>query len=97
MKIDFVSDVSCSWCAIALHSLEKEACFTEGGDPSDREVLAQAAEAAGLDPARAREVLAGGTYAKEVWAQERFYRDQGGQPPEVFEQALRQIAAQAAA
>jgi len=64
---------------------------------------------AGLSGARAREVLAGDTYAAEVREQERFFTGNGinavpavivnerhlisgGQPPEVFEQALRQIA-----
>jgi len=95
------------------HALKKAllaAYFTEGRNMEDHEVLAQAAAAAGLDAARAREVLAGGAHAEAVREQERFYTDrgihgvpavvindrhliQGGQPPEVFEQALRQIAA----
>ena len=86
------------------------AYFTEGRSPEDHEVLAQAAVEAGLDAARAREILAGDEFAKEVREREQFYLDngihavpaviindrhliQGGQPPEVFEQALRQIAA----
>jgi predicted DsbA family dithiol-disulfide isomerase len=94
------------------HALFK-AYFTEGRNPSDREVLAQLAGEAGLDVARAREILASDTYAPEVREQERWYQEQGihsvpavivndrhliqgGQPAEVFEQALRQIAAQPA-
>lgn len=41
-----------------------EAYFTHGRNVSDAEVLADAAEAAGLDRARAAEVLAGGTLAQ---------------------------------
>ena len=92
------------------HALFK-AYFTDGRNPSDREVLAQLAGEVGLDPARAREILASDTYAQDVREHERWYLDQGiqsvpavivndrhliqgGQPAEVFEQALRQIAAQ---
>jgi predicted DsbA family dithiol-disulfide isomerase len=97
----------------ALKHALLSAYFTEGRDPSDHEVLVQAAGQAGLDAGRAREVLESGAYAEEVREQERFYLDhgihavpavivnerhliQGGQPPEVFEQALRQIASQPA-
>jgi predicted DsbA family dithiol-disulfide isomerase len=85
-----------------------------GENPGDHEVLAQAAAQAGLDAAQARDVLASGRYADEVRAEERHWQElgissvpsvvvdgqyliQGGQPPEVFEQALRQIATAAAA
>ncbi|MCW7539621.1 DsbA family oxidoreductase [Aquabacterium sp. A7-Y] len=87
------------------------AYFTEGENPGDTEVLVRAAEAAGLDGQRAREVLVSGAYADEVRSAERHYLDhgihsvpavivndrhliQGGQPSEVFERALRQIAAE---
>ncbi|WP_213981345.1 DsbA family oxidoreductase [Sphingomonas sp. dw_22] len=90
-----------------------EAYFTEGKDPSDPEVLAAAAEKAGLDAETAREVLSSGRYAQEVRDAERLWQSRGinsvpaividgkylisgGQPPEAFEQALREIAAQAA-
>lgn len=90
-----------------------EAYFTEGKDPSDPEVLAAAAEKAGLDADAAREVLSSGRYAQEVRDAERLWQSRGinsvpaividgkylisgGQPPEAFEQALREIAAQAA-
>lgn len=94
------------------HALFK-AYFTDGRNPSDPEVLAQLAGEAGLDVARAREVLTSEAYAQEVREQERWYQEQGihsvpavivndrhliqgGQPVEVFEQALRQIAAEPA-
>lgn len=87
------------------------AYFTEGRNPSDREVLIDVATQAGLDPVRAREVLEAGRYADEVREREQFYGQQGiravpsviiddryliqgGQPVEVFEQALRQIASE---
>jgi predicted DsbA family dithiol-disulfide isomerase len=89
------------------------AYFTEGKSPADHEVLAEAAEKAGLDSVAAREVLASGRYAEEVRHAEQLWRSRGidsvpaivingrylisgGQPPEAFEQALRQIAEQAA-
>lgn len=87
------------------------AYFTDGRDPSDREVLIELATQAGLDPVRAREILELDLYADEVRERERFYGErgiqavpsvivndqyliQGGQPVEVFERALRQIAAE---
>ncbi len=87
------------------------AYFTEGRNPSDREVLIDVATQAGLDAVRAREVIESGRYADEVREREQFYGQQGiravpsvivddryliqgGQPVEVFEQALRQIAAE---
>lgn len=65
--------------------------------------------AAGLDPARAREIVEEDEFAAEVREREALYLSQGvhavpsvivndrhliqgGQPPETFEQALRQIA-----
>lgn len=87
-----------------------KAYFTDGQSPASHEVLVKAAAEAGLNEARAREVLASGEYAGEVREREQFYLTQGihsvpaviindrhlisgGQPAEVFEQALRQIAA----
>jgi predicted DsbA family dithiol-disulfide isomerase len=78
-------------------------------NPGAREVLLRAAEEAGLDVERARDVVDSGRYADEVRAAERHWQSlgihavpsvivndrhiiQGGQPPEVFEQALRQLA-----
>jgi predicted DsbA family dithiol-disulfide isomerase len=49
------------------------AYFTEGRNPSDREVLIDVAAQAGLDPVRAREVLESGRYADEVREREQFY------------------------
>ena len=94
--------------AALKHALFK-AYFTDGQDPSDAEVLVQAAIAAGLDAQRARAVLASGAFAGAVRAREQFYQRQGiqsvpavvindrhliqgGQPVEVFERALRQLA-----
>jgi predicted DsbA family dithiol-disulfide isomerase len=74
------------------------------------EVLVRCAERAGLDAARAAAVIDADEFADAVRERERFYLEagihsvpavivndrhliQGGQPPEVFEQALRQIAA----
>ena len=89
-----------------------KAYFTDGENPSSHEVLVRVAGEAGLDPVRAREILATAEYTDEVRQRESFYLGQGihsvpaviindrhlisgGQPPEVFEQALRQIAAAA--
>jgi predicted DsbA family dithiol-disulfide isomerase len=99
---------------LALKKALFKAYFTDGRSPEDKQVLLDSAEAAGLDVARAREILAGDEYAQDVRDQEQFYLShgihavpavivndrhliQGGQPPEVFEQALRQIASGAAA
>jgi predicted DsbA family dithiol-disulfide isomerase len=85
------------------------AYFTEGRDPSDREVLIDVAQKAGLDAERARQILSSDEYAQDVRDRERFYSErgihavpaviindrhllQGGQPVEIFEQALRQVA-----
>jgi predicted DsbA family dithiol-disulfide isomerase len=93
----------------ALKKLLLKAYFTDRQNPSDPEVLAQAAADAGLDAARAREILASDEYADETRERERMYTDagihsvpaiiindhhliSGGQPVEVFERALRQIA-----
>ncbi|AYQ29715.1 MULTISPECIES: DsbA family oxidoreductase [unclassified Polaromonas] len=87
-----------------------KAYFTDGQSPASHDVLVKAAVSAGLDEARAREVLASDEYADDVREREQFYLTQGihsvpaviindrhlisgGQPAEVFEQALRQIAA----
>ena len=88
-----------------------EAYFTNCLDPSEHDVLADAAQRAGLDRDAAVEVLASGRYADEVRAAERFwlakgisgvpaviinerYLISGGQPAEVFENAIRAIAAE---
>ena len=87
------------------------AYFTEGRNPSDREVLVDVATQAGLDPVRAREILESGRYADDVREREQLYGRagiqavpsvivndkyliQGGQPAEIFERALRQIASE---
>lgn len=90
------------------------AYFTDGLNPGDHQVLADAAAKAGLDRDAAAEVLASGRYTDEVRAAERDwqmkgisavpaivindrYLISGGQPPEVFEDAFRKIAAEVAA
>ena len=95
----------------ALKEALFKAYFTDGQSPASDEVLVRAAAAAGLDAARAGEVLSSNAYADDVREREQFYLHQGihsvpaviindrhlvsgGQPPEVFEQALRQISAQ---
>jgi predicted DsbA family dithiol-disulfide isomerase len=97
---------------LALKKALFKAYFTDGRSPADRDVLVDAAVAAGLDAKRAQEILDSGEYADDVREREGFYQShgihavpavivndrhliQGGQPPEVFEQALRQIAAAA--
>lgn len=82
----------------------------EGLNPSDPKLLARLAGESGLDAAEAAAVLADGRFTDEVRAAEAQWQQagissvpsivinqrhliQGGQPPEVFEQALRQIAA----
>lgn len=54
-----------------------EAYFSEGRDPSDHQVLLDLARRVGLDSGRARQVLESGEYAREVRAEEQFYRDHG--------------------
>ena len=54
-----------------------ETYFTKGQNPGDPDALAEAAEAAGLDPAAAREVLASGRYGDEVREAEDFWRQAG--------------------
>ena len=99
---------------LALKKALFKAYFTDGRSPADHEVLLQAAADAGLDAARAKEILSSDEFAEDVREREEFYTShgihavpavivndrhliQGGQPPEVFEQALRQIAAGAVA
>ena len=87
------------------------AYFTEGRDPSDRDLLVSLAAQVGLDETQARQVLEEDRFAQEVRELEQFYTGQGirsvpsviindrhliqgGQPVELFEQALRQIEAE---
>jgi predicted DsbA family dithiol-disulfide isomerase len=58
------------------HALFK-ANFTDQAPTSDRDALVAAAREAGLDPARAREVLESGALAEEVRAEEALWRDRG--------------------
>ena len=95
---------------LALKRALLEAYHGRGEAVEQDEVLLKAVAAAGLDEARAREILASDACADEVRQAERRWQQagirsvpavvindrhliSGGQPPEVFEQALRQIAA----
>ena len=86
-----------------------EAYFSNGLNPSDHDVLVDAAETAGLDRLAAAAVLATDRYEQEVREEEEIWRAKGinsvpaiiingrylisgGQPPELFEQAIRKIA-----
>ena len=62
---------------VALKRALFESYFTLGQNMGDHEVLAAAAERAGLDGAAAREVLASGRYAEEVRAAERRWQAAG--------------------
>ena len=97
----------------ALKHALLQAYHGAGRNPGAHDVLVELAGAVGLDPQRAREILASGEYTAEVRERERHWQElgihsvpavivddrhliQGGQPPEVFESALRELAAQAA-
>jgi predicted DsbA family dithiol-disulfide isomerase len=86
------------------------AYFTEGRNVSDHATLVEIAASAGLPTDKARDILAGDAWADEVRRDEQYFLQagihavpaiildrkhliSGGQPPEVFEQALRQLAA----
>ena len=88
------------------------AYHTRAENPGDVDVLVRLAGEVGLDAARAHAILESDEYTAEVRESERHWQElgihavpsvivngrhliQGGQPPEVFEQALRQLAAQA--
>lgn len=98
----------------ALKHALLRAYFTDGEDVSSHDALVRIAAEAGLDAARARQVVETDEYADDVRAQERHYLERGihsvpaivfddrhlisgGQPVEVFEQALRRLAAAHAA
>ena len=88
------------------------AYHTRAENPGDTDVLVRLASQVGLDAMRARTILQSDEFSAEVRQSERHWQElgisavpsvivnerhliQGGQPPEVFEQALRQLAAQA--
>jgi predicted DsbA family dithiol-disulfide isomerase len=95
--------------ALPLKQALLRACFSDGENVSDHEVLIRIAGEAGLDRDRARRVLESGAHADAVREQERAFQQAGihavpativngqylipgGQPPEAFERALREIA-----
>ena len=53
------------------------AYHSEGKDPSNHEVLVEAAQSVGLDAAAARDVLRNGDYADVIRAEERQYQELG--------------------
>ncbi|WP_369655594.1 DsbA family oxidoreductase [Variovorax sp. V213] len=61
----------------ALKKLLLKAYFTDRQNPSDPEVLVRAATEAGLDAARAREILASDEFTRETRERERMYTDAG--------------------
>jgi predicted DsbA family dithiol-disulfide isomerase len=62
---------------LALKEALFRAYFTEGKNPGDHAVLAQAAGAVELDAQRAAQILASDEFAEEVRAQEAFYQGNG--------------------
>ncbi len=87
--------------------------FTQCLNPSDHDVLTDAAEKAGLDYDAAAALLSSDRYAREVREEEEQWRAMGinavpaviindrylmsgGQPSEVFEQAIRKVATEVA-
>lgn len=102
------------WAEMEGHGLAlKQALFklnfTDQRSTSDHAALLDAVRDAGLDVARARDILASDEYAADVRQAEEFWRAQGiqavpsaifnqhwliqgGQPPEVFAQVIRDVA-----
>lgn len=62
---------------LALKQVLLRAYFGDGEDVSSHEVLVRLAGQAGLDAARAREILASGEYTDDVRGQQQFYAAQG--------------------
>ena len=70
------------WAGLEGRQLELKqalfkAYFADGADPGDHAVLTAVAAGIGLEPVRARRILASDQYATEVRAREQFYRRQG--------------------
>jgi predicted DsbA family dithiol-disulfide isomerase len=72
------------WAALEGADLERalkhallRAYFTDGLDVSAHDVLTGVVEQAGMDPVRAREILASDAYADDVRRQERHYTERG--------------------
>lgn len=65
-----------------------QAYHGDGKDPSNHDVLVEAAQSVGLDAAKARDVLNGNDYADEVRAEEQQFQAMGIQsvPSIVFNQ-----------
>jgi predicted DsbA family dithiol-disulfide isomerase len=99
--------------ALALKQALFKLTFTDQRSTSDHAALIDAVREAGLDPERARAILASDEFAAEVRQSVETWRRngihavpsvifnqrwliQGGQPPEVFAQAIRDIVSGAA-
>ena len=108
IKIDFISDIACPWCAIGLGSLS----MAKGWMSHRAQFEVHFRAFAGLDPIRASQVLAGNEYAEEVRQEEQRYRGlgihsvpsmiindqylvQGAQPPTVFLDIFEKLIEQA--
>jgi len=98
---------------LALKEALFKSNFTDQRPTNDPDALIDAAREAGLDPERARVILASSEFAADVRGLEDHWRRngiqavpsiiinqrwliQGGQPPETFEQAIRDILSGAA-
>lgn len=62
---------------LALKKRLFKAYFEDGENPGDHDVLVRLAREVGLDPERARSILASGAYTREVHDMEHFYLEQG--------------------
>jgi predicted DsbA family dithiol-disulfide isomerase len=104
------------WAGLEGRALELKrallrAYHGEGRNPAAPEVLVELAGAVGLDPERAKSIVASREFEPEVRDRERFWLQQGvngvpfvvvngkwaiegAQPPEAYEEALREIARQ---
>jgi predicted DsbA family dithiol-disulfide isomerase len=105
------------WAGLEGRALELKrallrAYHGEGRNPGAPDVLVELAGEVGLDPARAKSILASDEFGPEVRERERYWLQQGvngvpfvvvndkwaiegAQSPEAYEEALREIAAQA--
>ena len=79
MRIDFVSDVACPWCAIGLNALER-ALERIGGDLGDVEIHMQPFE---LNPTMSAEGVDAAAHAaiSSILDDERSHHDRAAQEP----------------
>ena len=95
MTIDFISDISCPWCAVGLKGLVAAAEKAGLDGQEARTVLASNRYAKEVRQAEELWQVRGIRSVPSIIVDGR-YLISGGQPPEAFEQALRQIATEAA-